>query len=261
MALDNTSEVISENQGYAGRLFLGTVVEDQDPTGTGRFKARVPGLFEDGELPWIGRIRESAFGMGPNYGTFGTPHIGSSVVIELQNGDAAYPRCVGFYPRASDVPEVFRNGRVWGYRDPSGTQLVVNPDTKTYEFTHASGTTYTINPDGSLTADVKGFVNITINGNLTASVTGTSVIQSGSSSTVIAPSVILDSPQTTATGNLTVEGLLTALSGVMIEGDNGTGAAGTIRGNINHSDGTLRSNGIGVHTHNHSGTGPPVAGS
>jgi len=258
MAIDNLSDTLRDGQDYTGRLFLGTVVEDQDPTGTGRFKAQVPGLFEDGELPWVGRIRESLFGMGPGYGTYGTPHKGSSVIIELQDGDANYPRCIGFYPKASDVPEVFKNGRVWGYCDPSGTTLVVNPDSKTYQFTHASGTTYNIDSSGSLTADVKSHASITINGNTSLSVNGNLDASVSGNTTVSTTNATIDAAQTTVTGNLTVEGLLTALAGFAFSGGGST--TGTMTGNIVHTGGTLVSNNVTVSGHQHPDTGAPIPG-
>ncbi len=274
MSLGNLSDTLSDAQDYKGQLFWGTVVNDQDPTGAGRFQASVPGLFEDGELPWIGRIRESLFGIGPDYGTFGTPHRGSGVIIELQNGDANYPICVGFYPKAEDIPEVFKNGRVWGYRDPSGTTLVVNPDTKMYEFVHASGTKYSIDESGNLVAEVMDNTTLTVHGNAivhihqnaeltvggnaTLAVSGSAQVSSGGPATVAAPEVTIDSPETNLTGSLNVDGVISGNSGLRIKGSAGGGTA-FFEGDVYHTSGNFSSNGIVLHTHDHvESVGPPV---
>ena len=256
MGMDNLNETLGESQDYKGRLFLGRVVNDQDPSGAGAFQASVPGLFEEGELPWIGRIRESPFGIGPNFGTYGTPHVGSSVIIELQDGDANYPVCVGFYPKAAEVPDVFKNGRVWGYRDPSGTTLVVNPDEKLYHFTHASGTEYSINQDGELTANIVNNTTVNISGNAVANVSGSVQINVSGNATLVAPSVLIDSPETTFSGKVTIQGLLQAIDGMNISG----GSGAFISGNLTHSDGVLRSNNVSVDGHEHVNVGPPIPG-
>lgn len=77
-------------------------------------------------------------------------------------------------------------------------------------------------------------------------------------------SVTLNTPQTTCTGNLTVEGLLTYLGGMV--GSGGSGASAQITGNVAFSGGTLTHNSTDIgSTHKHGGvqtgggqTGTPV---
>lgn len=71
-----------------------------------------------------------------------------------------------------------------------------------------------------------------------------------------ATSVTLDTPYTHITGQLEVDKLITYHNGMT--GEAGThGGAVTITGNLIHNGGTLKSNGIVLHTHTHPGTGAP----
>ncbi|MBX9298771.1 phage baseplate assembly protein V [Chromobacterium vaccinii] len=80
--------------------------------------------------------------------------------------------------------------------------------------------------------------------------------------------VTLDAPETLITGNVTINGRMTVLGDVLakakatvsgllsyLAGMSGQGGAGgastTITGNINHSAGTLSSNGVSLHGHSH----------
>ena len=69
-----------------------------------------------------------------------------------------------------------------------------------------------------------------------------------------AQSITVDCPQTTVTGLLTVQGMLTYQAGMT--GSSGSGSAATITGNIVHSGGSLKSNGITLHSHTHGGVQP-----
>jgi phage baseplate assembly protein V len=72
-------------------------------------------------------------------------------------------------------------------------------------------------------------------------------------------SVTLNSPQTTCTGKLTVEGLLTYMAGMV--GSGGTGASAAITGDVAIT-GALTNNGKSVgstHTHREQGNGQPTS--
>lgn len=64
-------------------------------------------------------------------------------------------------------------------------------------------------------------------------------------------SITLDAPQTTSTGKHTIEDLLSYLSGM--SGKNGKGNSTSITGDITHEAGNLKSNGVVVHLHVHTG--------
>ncbi len=66
--------------------------------------------------------------------------------------------------------------------------------------------------------------------------------------------IILDAPQSTASGKLTAKGLLSYLAG--LAGENGDSGTTSINGDITHSGGKLESNGVIVHIHIHDGVMP-----
>lgn len=148
----NFADRMQNQPDLKGKEFLGEVVA-VDTTGQGRFKAKVPGLYEDGDLPWIGFPRSSTFGNGKNFGFFGSPQIGSQAVITLQGGDPSYPLCEGFIARLEDIPERFRSPDVWGWQDPSGSFLAINFKTLNINFEHASGVKLHIDPQGKVSLE------------------------------------------------------------------------------------------------------------
>lgn len=71
-----------------------------------------------------------------------------------------------------------------------------------------------------------------------------------------ADSVMVKTPQMTATQKVTVQGLFTGQGGMAISGDNGKGATASFAGNISHTGGTITSvsvkiNGIELGSHKH----------
>ena len=69
---------------------------------------------------------------------------------------------------------------------------------------------------------------------------GDVLIKSGTHVTVQAPSITLDAPQTTCTGNVTIAGLLTYQGGM--SGSGGSGSAASIQGNV-QVDGNINATG------------------
>ncbi len=290
MPINKMNDNLEAAQDYGNRTFLGRTVGNADATGTGRFQATVPGLYDDGELPQMGAIRYSPFGIGKNFGWYGSPWNGSSVLLRLQDGDASYPIAEGYLLTQQDVHPEFTDPNVWGYVDPNGTMQKVDLTQQTFTFRHVSGTMYVIDQQGNLTAHVVGNQDVTVDGNSTLTVLGnttinttgttqintqgsttidtqgTTLIKSGGAATVQAPKVTIDAPETEVTGALTVHGLTRLMGGVIITGDNGTGSAGTITGNLIHTNGILSSNGVILHSHVHPNggggddTGSPIPG-
>ena len=69
-----------------------------------------------------------------------------------------------------------------------------------------------------------------------------------------AQSLLIDCPQSSFTGALTVDGLFTYQAGMA--GSNGQGGSTTSNGDIRHSGGTLSSNGVALDAHTHKGVTP-----
>lgn len=106
------------------------------------------------------------------------------------------------------------------------------------------------------------YVRLTKSGELKINAPGGTTIDTTTFTANAEASATVNSPQTTTTGALTAQGLLSYASGMTGTG----GGAGTqISGDIDHSGGQISSNGIVLATHAHSGvqggsstSGPPV---
>lgn len=108
----------------------------------------------------------------------------------------------------------------------------------------------------SLTADIAGEINVHSGGSTTVKADG--------GATVVAPSVLVDSPDSHFTGTVTVDGLLTFKGGMAGSGGSG-GATASITGAVAVSGGDVTANGISLVNHTHGGvkagsdsSGPPA---
>ena len=86
-------------------------------------------------------------------------------------------------------------------------------------------------------------------------ISGTKTIQIEASK-----SIEFDTPKATFTGEVIVQDLFTFLAGLAGSNSKG-GAAATITGDVNHTQGNLTSNGITLHTHTHQGDSGGTTGS
>lgn len=92
-------------------------------------------------------------------------------------------------------------------------------------------------------------------GSITLHIGGTTMLLEDGKATLTTPELLVDSPQSTFTGQVTVQGLLTYLNGM--NGSTGSGASASITGNIDFSGGSLTHNGKNIgSTHTHSGVQP-----
>lgn len=225
MALQKLNDTMSATQNYEAKRFKGTVVDNVDPLNQGRVKVRIPGLYEEGELPWVGVLKASPFGYGPGFGVYGAPTVGSVVEIQLQEGSASHPiSSGGLADLTTNRDNEFNKQNVWGYKDPSGNKLVVDQDARTFSFTHSSGSRYEFDGDGNL------------------------LVEGSGTATVKFPNIILDG-DVLVTGELTVQQLTTLLNGFVAAAR--SGGASVMQGDVVHSNGTFRSNNVTVHLHIH----------
>lgn len=245
MAVEKLNDVMSAAQNYEGKRFKGVVVDNVDPLNQGRVKVYVPGLFEDGELPWVGTIKASPFGYGTNFGVYGAPALGSVIELTLQEGSANHPISAGFLADTTTTRDAeFNKPNVWGYKDPRGNKLVVDQDEETSTFTHQSGTKVTFDGSGNYT------------------------VEGGGIGTLKFPNIVLDG-DVDVTGNVNIQGTLDVhmlarlLAGFAASARSG-GSASTIAGDVDHTDGTFRSNGVTIHLHIHptpqGNSGKPIEG-
>jgi hypothetical protein len=93
--------------------------------------------------------------------------------------------------------------------------------------------TIQVDPSGDITITNKGNTTINTTGNAAVNVTGTTTVISTGAAELKAPTVLIDSPATTVTGSLLVEGALTFQSGMTGSTGTGGGATVTIAGDAN----------------------------
>lgn len=115
-----------------------------------------------------------------------------------------------------------------------------------------------VDPTGNVSLDHVGNLTVNVGGNASVTVAGTTQVDSAGASTVTAPSVTVDSPQSTFTGAVTVQGLLTYQAGLTGSGGSGASLTGPLNvvGNVD-TTGTLKNNTKSVgSTHTHGGVVP-----
>ncbi len=118
----------------------------------------------------------------------------------------------------------------------------------------------TTHTEGNATINIDGDATIEIGGNLSATVGGTTDVESGGDATLTAPNVTIDSPHTTCTGTLTVQGLFSYLAGMVGTGTGPGGAGAAITGHIAivgtaTATGEITAGGIGLIGHHHTAQG------
>lgn len=183
--MDEATQDASEDH-----YILATVVSNTDPDGINRIQVDAPGIFDshNGEVPMIGSHTYSPFGIGPTWGVYGSPYVGSVVKVKLQGGDTNQGQYeASAYPKSFANPK-FASPMTYGYKDPKGNELFVNLETGAWEWTHFSGFKQAYDGSGNLTVtapanmteNIQGALNITVHGattlnaqgGLTANVTG-----------------------------------------------------------------------------------------
>lgn len=155
------------------------------------------------------------------------PTVGEQVLMLSPSGDMASAVVVcGLYSTATPAPSTDPHDHIIDFAD--GTRVSHNDSTGAMVFT------------GMRTALIRASESLTID---TAKMTVNA-----------SESVTHNTPSTTATGELTSNGPFAYKAGMT--GKGGPGAGTTISGPITQSGGSLTSNGVVLHTHQHSGVLP-----
>jgi phage baseplate assembly protein gpV len=179
-----------EPDSLVGRVFLGTVVDNNDPLLLERVRVTIPRLLEGdaANLPWCAPHGQRGIPASPS-GAYGSwylvPRVGSQVYIHFQDGNPLYPLYTGIPVQSGERPA---EGNVnylsrYGFKDPQGNVFFVDISgaSPAVSFTHVSGFILTVTPGGAVNISVPGDANITgnvnINGNVT--VTGGDVTADG----------------------------------------------------------------------------------
>lgn len=143
---------------FRGHIFIGVVRFNNDPLRLERIKVSIPGVFDssnEAELPWVAPLAEGPIPNGSGFGSFGlVPPVGSKVFVQFQHGNPLYPVYYGSPIVQGDrVAEANVNyPNRYGWRDPRGNVFYVDTTEggNVIRLQHASGTTITINNDGSV---------------------------------------------------------------------------------------------------------------
>ena len=152
----------SEKTDYRGKVFIGKVIDNNDPSFLERVKVNIPGLYEgDAEaLPWVAPKVSKGFGNSPGVGVFCVPNVGSWLYVELQDGNPHYPFYTGSPVQIrADLPEADVNYPYrYGFKDARGNVFYVDttPGQNTIHLRHSAGTEVTIQPNGSVVISCAG---------------------------------------------------------------------------------------------------------
>jgi len=171
------NDSVNHAEDYSQGYYAGTVVANTDSLGIARVQVNAPGLYDvhAGEVPYVGAIKDSpyGFGVGPKgpYGVYGFPQIGSTVMVELQNGDEHKPLYQTLLTAPSAHPW-FNVATRWGFVDPSGNMLQVDMSANTWVWTHESGDSISYDGSGNVVRIIKGNETDTITGNVVRTIQG-----------------------------------------------------------------------------------------
>lgn len=213
MSFGTTSAQMNDAEDYVGKLLEGVVVDNNDPEGIDRVKATIPGIYSTAEdSPWIGPVKKSPFGSGSGWGTFGPPAVGSTLIVELQDGDPHYPVYHGVLLKSShktsDQKSKFHKD-AWGFEDPDHNRLVVDLAAHTTSFTSSSGVKFEISASGDLTVTTPEHTVVNVGGNLSAQVTGNASLTVGGN----ASATVSGSTSLTSGGEVSIKGSKINLNG------------------------------------------------
>lgn len=176
------------------RIWVGPVVDNDDPEKLGRCRVKVYGLFDDIEdqaVPWAFPVSNNTFGGGPGgFGSISVPKKGAIVRVQFSEGNHYSPEYYGIQTinRAmqADISSTYLNSHVLAYDEDEQMKVYYTPGNGLEIFLKDSHVT--INPDSSITIEHKDsqsiieLIGTTINitANSTINVTSNSLIKAES---------------------------------------------------------------------------------
>ena len=137
--------------------FIGRVVDNKDPKLLQRVKVEIPNLLtgDPANLPWCFPAQHSLFGMTDTAYSVGVPVIGSTVVVEFQNGDIHYGMVSSCLHTSTsnvsgELATNYPNRRGW--LDPANNLFYIDITSGQViaHFLHKSGTRITIADNGKV---------------------------------------------------------------------------------------------------------------
>ncbi len=166
-------EHLSIGTGFGKDIFIGQVINNNDPNQLQMIQVRVPILHDgvtDTDLPWA--IPKKLSGVGHYNGASeqSIPLVNSFVGIEFQHGDPHFPMYTMAVLTPANVSPIltvnypFR----YGWALSASTYFYVDQSTKDLQITH-NGTTVAIDASGNATITVAGNLDLSVTGNITSS--------------------------------------------------------------------------------------------
>jgi hypothetical protein len=137
---------------YYGK-YRGIVTDNQDPDSIGRIKAKVPRIMGDVEVGWA--LPCAPYGGSSDQGLFAVPDTNSSVWIEFEGGDLAYPIWCGTWWGDGDVPESAAPEQKV-LKTSSGHKLVLDDDGGSILLSDSNGNKVTMDSSGVVLEDANG---------------------------------------------------------------------------------------------------------
>lgn len=182
---------MASKEDLRSRIWLGPVVDNNDPEQLGRCRIRVYTLFDDladDQVPWAFPVTNNSFAGGAGgFGSISIPKIGAIVRVQFSEGNLYSPEYYGIQTinRAmqADISETYLNSHVLAYDEDEQMKVYYTPGVGLELFHKDSH--ITINPDSSITiehADSQSIIelvgtNINITANSTINITSNSLIK------------------------------------------------------------------------------------
>jgi len=145
--------------------YIGEVVDNNDPEKIGRCKIIVFGAFSEhtspDNLPWA--VPEFSF-IGSNRGSFIVPPIGAYVNVYFADGEIAFPvyssKALNVKQLPTNKDKNYPNNMIF-FETDNGDSFEIDRETSETKFIHNTGSTITIDKDGTITIDSVNKLNMT----------------------------------------------------------------------------------------------------
>lgn len=179
----NITSDMRQNPGInKDRIYVGTVVDNNDPDKLSRIKVQIAQVFDSIDndlLPWAIPSINHTGGASPKTGNIDIPEIGSKVSVQFEDGNIDYPRYFGYHVDKKTVleegKENYPNRVVVRMRN--NCLLVI--DKTTNEMFIRNPGAMKIYVEGDLELEVKGNVQHKVHGNYNLEVSGNMNVKVG----------------------------------------------------------------------------------
>ena len=226
MSVASTNDKVNEASSDASDngYIIGQVTSIDDPLQLNRIQVKIPNLYDPdlGPVPWCGPHVQSLFGVGVNWGVYGSPAVGSLVKIKLQGGDAHYPLYeASLYNQPNPL---FSDPTSYGFQDPKGNIQLVSLTAGTWLFQTFDKSSYLYDGKGNLIEGVAAQYSMTAV-DWAVSGSNTATLHSGANTTVASNGVL----NISASGpiNVGAGGVVTIQGSRILLGAGGAGSMGT----------------------------------